>query len=957
MLKNLSTLLLIFSSFVFRVHAQFGTNSVIPPGPEAAALSRYADVPVSYYSGKPAIDIPLYTLKSGDISVPLSISYYTSGVKVEDPSTCLGMGWVINSGGVISRSIRGSSDGVGYNAYAGLPISSSTTVADYITISNLAATPYPSIEPDIFYYNFAGYSGSFYIKGDKVLLKKAADIKIEPIVVNLNIQGFIVTIQNGNRYYFQLGSSSAGAIDTTEWFLTKIEDFNNTHTINFEYNHDGNVFIVPPKNSKFYYFFGQSPIPHQIFNTPGVMWHNDNTGPVISKIYTSEHDSISFTFKNLVYDEVVSGTHTALDKMFVYNSKKEKVKAFKFVSNNIKTLKPYSTVGNGYPLVNSENSVNYRLYLDGLSELGENGTEIKHRFEYFGRSTNNQDSLPSRLSLGQDMGGFYNGIDTNQTLIPTYYDALNPMIVDVGTVGSPSAVDPSYPYDVVYIPGANRQIDFNYLKMGTLKSIQYPTGGKTEFYFSQQVFPATGQPYWGLKIDMIKYLDQNNNLLRKKRYEYSDGTSGHNIPPFLTYTHYSPDLGSISMFPGLLVSGIGSPYYQTYKTAVEVTPSGREDFGLFEGPTVGYGTVHEIEDGIGITTYRYQNESGSNETLTHTVKTINDSGLWGQLGLGDFWPLGPFPQETWKRGTLLSKKIHDTNSNVIQSSDYHYSFQVTDTIPAIKVLTVVKDGYYFFYEYNNFSTYLKLDSVTENNRGVITHIGYEYNNPIYRQKTKETRVSSSNHVKSTQYLYPYDFSGEPYLSMTTKYNIAPVIEEKISYDGVLRSTLKTSYDFFNSNTIIKPSQIQNQLYGRPLESMVNFNGYDAKGNLTSVSKPGGNNTVYVYGYNGGYPILQVQNVTYSALQGALGGSSIITQVLNSSPDKATIDGLVSALRNALPNSKILSYVYKPLVGFLSTTDAKGLTTYFEYDEFQRLMNTKDQNGNIIKSLDYHYKQF
>jgi YD repeat-containing protein len=37
------------------------------------------------------------------------------------------------------------------------------------------------------------------------------------------------------------------------------------------------------------------------------------------------------------------------------------------------------------------------------------------------------------------------------------------------------------------------------------------------------------------------------------------------------------------------------------------------------------------------------------------------------------------------------------------------------------------------------------------------------------------------------------------------------------------------------------------------------------------------------------------------------------------------------------------------------TDAKGLTTTYEYDGFQRLMNIKDKDRNIVKHMDYHYQ--
>lgn len=47
--------------------------------------------------------------------------------------------------------------------------------------------------------------------------------------------------------------------------------------------------------------------------------------------------------------------------------------------------------------------------------------------------------------------------------------------------------------------------------------------------------------------------------------------------------------------------------------------------------------------------------------------------------------------------------------------------------------------------------------------------------------------------------------------------------------------------------------------------------------------------------------------------------------------------------------------YDPLVGKTSETDANHVTTYYEYDEFNRLKRVKDQYGNILKQQVYHYK--
>lgn len=55
----------------------FGQNEekpaeIIPPSPNAASLGQYGDVPVSKYTGVPSISIPLYTIRSGEMKLPVS---------------------------------------------------------------------------------------------------------------------------------------------------------------------------------------------------------------------------------------------------------------------------------------------------------------------------------------------------------------------------------------------------------------------------------------------------------------------------------------------------------------------------------------------------------------------------------------------------------------------------------------------------------------------------------------------------------------------------------------------------------------------------------------------------------------------------------------------------------------------------------------------------------------------
>jgi hypothetical protein len=102
-------------NFIFLIIATLGYSqqlniNVIPPSPNASALNRYGYIPVSQYTGVPNITIPLWEVKSKNLKIPINLSYHSGGNKVEDMGTWVGLGWVLNSGGVISRTVLGRPD-------------------------------------------------------------------------------------------------------------------------------------------------------------------------------------------------------------------------------------------------------------------------------------------------------------------------------------------------------------------------------------------------------------------------------------------------------------------------------------------------------------------------------------------------------------------------------------------------------------------------------------------------------------------------------------------------------------------------------------------------------------------------------------------------------------------------------------------------------------------------------
>lgn len=76
-------------SLVWALSGNTSTIDCIPKSPEAAAFDRITDIPVSMYTGTMNFSIPLYTITSGDISLPISLDchYYPLGLTFYEGST------------------------------------------------------------------------------------------------------------------------------------------------------------------------------------------------------------------------------------------------------------------------------------------------------------------------------------------------------------------------------------------------------------------------------------------------------------------------------------------------------------------------------------------------------------------------------------------------------------------------------------------------------------------------------------------------------------------------------------------------------------------------------------------------------------------------------------------------------------------------------------------------------
>ncbi len=82
----------------------------------------------------------------------------------------------------------------------------------------------------------------------------------------------------------------------------------------------------------------------------------------------------------------------------------------------------------------------------------------------------------------------------------------------------------------------------------------------------------------------------------------------------------------------------------------------------------------------------------------------------------------------------------------------------------------------------------------------------------------------------------------------------------------------------------------------------------------------------------------------------------VTGVTTVSVTSITGGGNIDELRLYPANAQMQSFTYNPLIGMTSQDDVAGRISYYEYDPFGRLQDIRDQDGNIIKTLEYHYQQ-
>lgn len=448
---------------------------IIPPSPTVAALMKFEEVPVEAYTGIPSISFPFYSIPLDQAtSMDVSLAYHPSGVRLEETAGWAGMGWSLNAGGSISRTVYGLPDErVTYGIYDNNAINVPSP-SDEIKWETAVNGKYDT-QSDLYQFNFMGHSGRFFIK-------KSGSLQV-------------VYLDGDNTYTIIPTFGSTSVIDSFQ-----IKD-NKGYIYTFGIYEISNSYPVVSNTS----FEGtqRDPLTNPLV-TQRSAWHLTSvTSPYGKVLCTLLYDDIGesinsprmytrhieHTFENLMFwDECVGAPPETSSTVNIMQMVTKKLKSITvpgkgsilfgkaagrldigtYGSNDPVRLKDVTIMGTGDVLIkkfvlnHTYEGAGNRLVLNSIDEYANDNTAfLPTLFSY-----HNISQLPNKNSFSKDHWGYYNAASNTSLFI-----------------GIPERND---------FGGADRKANANAILTGLLKTITYPNGGVKEFIFESNQYSFIG---------------------------------------------------------------------------------------------------------------------------------------------------------------------------------------------------------------------------------------------------------------------------------------------------------------------------------------------------------------------------------------------------------------------------------------------------------------------------------
>lgn len=964
-------------------------GGLTPPSPNAQMAESMGNIPVSLYEGIPSISFPVYTVKCGSLSLPISLSYYYNGFRPLQDAGWVGLGWSLNAGGVITRYLQGAPDGSepsGYNygeyslsgkLFSGNP--NSFLQNAYCTYNNNVSGGgnFYDMAPDIFQANFNGYAIKFYwLFGKAYTFPYYKGLSVNWPSPTSNIT---ITTPDGVIYLFGATESTTvksfytgvgGTVSDflpafiSAWNLTSVISPDKKDTISLSYGTSNwNQFQTPCT-----YEWVQTKASNQTATYANSTYagHTSISAQVLQSI-TCRNTQVNFIPDPSGRTDI-GGSYPALHEIDVIDKTSGTI-----VKKNTFTYEYY---GQGATPTTSY----YRLKLKKFSIVDPQSVAAPQTYTF--SYINEYSSWPIKSTLGIDYWGYANGADGNPTLLSNLPGLTNPGIRTPG-------------YPVFY---------------GALDTVSYPSGGYTTFRYSHNLYNDLSTMGPGIRIDSIK--------------NFLPGGTGP-----ATQTYYSYGLGSLSSDPDFSgpTYAAGSSSYYTF--SADDWSSGRTTMNsIFYYPNVS----EWKSSGTDIHRTDYAFASFSN--AFSDVELAGKTDYLYDAASGSYSPLSVFH----KSYSLV------TDTTLLVASAY-LELSTTDPVTGLPVNTY---GYNYSYP-TTYWRYPTSESITQydmQGHSITSSTSYSFN--AARNLASTTQTLPDNRTILKKFKYPEDYTASITGNMITANVLSPAIERQTwlqygaSNPGLIDGEI-TAYD----QTVFKPAGVYAIETTAPIGALNNetVSGsryssllsdsryslreqffYDANANSMQYNKASDITTSHIWDYSHSMPVAEVKNaaasqIAYTSFEADGSGNWVVSSPLrdntasitgnssyNLSNGSISIGGLSSTsayvvsywsktggaysvsgstslkqgktigawtyfehtvtgassvsvtgggnideLRLYPQNAQMKTYTYYPLVGVTSACDVGNRITYYQYDGLGRLRVVKDQDGNIIRTNEYH----
>ena len=713
-----------------------------------------------------------------------------------------------------------------------------------------AAKGFIDTEPDLFTFNFSGYSGKFFFdKNRKIHMIPESDVYIEPVNNPSYFYSWKVLTPDGTKYFFGGSAKEISTSDpaeyfgnkevnsSTTWYLYRVESVNGESWINLNYVDDTYSFGNRSGQSVTFHEFsgpggsnygpGTITDPTSVTMASKILGTSIVDGKRLSQITTSSgyttinfnpsaanRDDLTLYYKNgstPIYNiESANTVSKSLDNIQLSIGAICKKFTFSYdyyIAANCSGCSGASWYGSNYDAK--------RLRLNWVQESSCSGTTIpKYEFTY------NSTPIPRRYSLARDRWDYYNGIDANTGLIEQF-------------------TNPVAGVSMTYNTGSYRTVSETYNKAGILTRIKYPTGGTTDFNFECHRASSGSALVGGLRIKTITNSDDLGNTITKN-FDYSTGKL------YLDPTNYEYQYPNNN--DNFTFANLGAMDFGITKLSNPTPPMWSS-----HGYHFGYEQASVNQNGNGVTTSNYMNISPA---------IINPS----------YAPLKPLVAAIGT-GETLSEVVARNDGATLATTTYSRGLtgSTITTIDARKVqlMSCLNCGtpaeYGLWTDYSITTYRYNLTGKTEAKDGLTITTGYTYaasathNNPIATEFTDSQGI-----VQRSETIYPTEAGASVPAAMYTltdpnfKNMLGVPIEQKKLVGGVL--TGRSVNQFTNTDGKVLLTKSTTYPIGTSEFEETNYE-YDGSNNPSLFKKNDGVNVSYLWGYGGKYPVAAIKNAT------------------------------------------------------------------------------------------------